>query len=46
MSRPTGTTHKGSMSKGYATLSKLAAMGNPRPLLSKNFQTTHQLDID
>jgi hypothetical protein len=25
---------------------KLAAMGNPGPLLSKNFQTTYQLDAD
>ena len=34
------------MSKLYATLSKLAAMGNPGPMLSKNFLATPQLDVD
>ena len=34
------------MSKLYATLSKLAARGNPGPMRSKNFLATPQLDVD
>src|SRR5262245_23161138 len=37
---------QGSISKLYATLVKLAAMGTPGPTPSKNFLATHQLDID
>src|SRR5215470_17445827 len=37
---------QGSMSNLYATLEKLAAMGNPGPMRSKNFLATPQLDID
>jgi hypothetical protein len=34
------------MSKWYATLEKRTAMSKPGPMLSTNFPTTHQLDVD
>jgi hypothetical protein len=34
------------MSKWYATLEELTAMGNPGPMLSKNFLTHNRRDVD